>query len=245
MAFLVPVVLFGWIPAVMLMFSVLSGRRAAILSFVLAWMFLPVAGYKVAGLPPYDKMNATSLTVLLGTIFFQSPRFWQFKPSLYDLPIVIYCLAPFISLQAVGFPFASSAYWSLDCFFEWGLPYFLGRLYIRDLDDVNDLVRVLVICGLVYVPFCLYEIRMSPQLHRMLYGFVQESWDTTKRGGGWRPLVFMQTGLMVGTWMTSVAVLAFWGWWRRAMRPIWGLPMGMVTLILVVTALLCKSAGAI
>src|SRR5438128_2642131 len=141
MAFLVSVVLFGWIPAVMLMFSVLSGRRAAILSFVLAWMFLPVAGYKCAGLQPYDKM--------------------------------------------------------------------------------------------------------SPQLHRMLYGFVQESWDTTKRGGGWRPLVFMQTGLMVGTWMTSVAVLAFWGWWRRAMRPIWGLPMGMVTLILVVTALLCKSAGAI
>ena len=237
-------VFWAWIPFAFLLFIVLPARQAAILSFVLAWMFLPMASYKVEGLPPYDKMNATSLGVLLATIIFQSERLWQFRPSIYDLPILMYCLAPFISLQAFGAPFATSAFWSLNVCFAWGLPYFIGRLYIQNLDDLNELVRILVICGLIYVPFCLYEIKMSPQLHKIFYGFFQESWHTTKRGGGWRPIVFMQTGLMVGTWMTSAAVLAFWAWRRRAMRPRWGVPMGMITLILLVTAVLCKSTGA-
>jgi hypothetical protein len=189
-------------------------------------------------------MNATSLAVLIATIIFHSERFALFRPSWFDLPIVIYCVAPFISLQGVGFPIASSAYWSLDQCFEWGLPYFMGRLYIRDLDDVHELVRVLLICGLVYVPFCLFEARMSPQLHRIVYGFMQHSFNQTRRWGGFRPMVFMQHGLMVGTWMTSTAVLAFWAWKRRAMQPIWGMSMGVVAIILLATAILCKSAGA-
>ncbi len=244
MPVLIPIALFGWIPLVLLMFSILPARRAAILVFMLAWMFLPVSGYKVEGLPPFHKMNATTLAVLLATAIFQTDRFWLFRPSLFDLPMLGFCLAPFISLQAVGASFASSAYWSLEHFLEWGLPYFLGRLYIRDLNDLSELVRLLVICGLIYVPFCLYEIKMSPQLNRLVYGFFQESWHTTKRGWGWRPLVFMQTGLMVATWMTSAAVLAYWGWRRRALRPIWHMPLAMVTVVLLVTALLCMSTGA-
>ncbi len=237
-------VFWAWIPFVFVLFMVIPARRAVILSFVLAWMFLPMASYKVEGLPPYDKMNATSLAVLLATIVFQTQRLWQFRASWLDLPMLIYCLAPFISLQAYGSPFATSVFWSLSAFFAWGFPYFIGRLYVRSLSDLNELVRMLIVCGVIYVPFCIFEIKMSPQLHKIFYGFFQESWHTTKRFGGWRPIVFMQTGLMVGTWMTSVTVLAFWTWRRRAMRPIWGVPMGAVTFILLVTAILCKSAGA-
>src|SRR4051812_36931761 len=96
---LIPIVLFGWVPLVVLMFYILPGRRAAILSFVLAWMFLPMAGYKIPGLPVYDKMNATSLAVLLATALFHPGRFLQFRLSLFDLPMLIYCLSPFLSLQ--------------------------------------------------------------------------------------------------------------------------------------------------
>jgi hypothetical protein len=244
MSFVVPFVLIGWAPLVMLMFGILPARRAVILAFVMAWMFLPVAGYKFAGFPQYDKMSATSLAVLLSTLIFQPGRFSQFRMSIWDLPMLGFCLAPFVSLQMGGFPLATSSYWAIEQALEWGVPYLLGRLYIRDLDDVHELVRVLVICGLIYVPFCLYEIKMSPQLNRTIYGFTQHSWGSTKRGGGWRPLVFMQTGLMVATWMCSVAVLAFWGWRRRAIGSLWGIPIAVVALILLLTAVLCKSAGA-
>ena len=59
-----------------------------------------------------------------------------------------------------------------------------------------------VLGGLIYVPLCLFEVRMSPQLHNMVYGFAQHSFGQTVRGGGWRPMVFMQHGLAVGLFMS-------------------------------------------
>ncbi len=244
MSILVPIALFGWLPVVMLMYSMMPPRRAAILATALAWMFLPVAGYKVEGVPPYDKMNATNLAVFLGALIFDQGRFRCLKLSWFDVPMLGYCLLPFISLRAMALPFASSVYWSLDQTIAWGLPYLVGRLYIRHLEDVCELARLLVICGLIYVPFCLYEIRMSPELHRIVYGFTQHAWGQTKRGDGWRPMVFMQHGLMVATWMTSITVLGFWGWRRRTLKRIWGLRAGVVVSLLLWTAFWCKSTGA-
>ncbi|HEX8521013.1 MAG TPA: hypothetical protein VF669_02070, partial [Tepidisphaeraceae bacterium] len=59
MTFLVPLMLFGWIPAVTYLFMVLPPRRAVIAAFLVAWLFLPMAGYKVTALPDYTKMSAT------------------------------------------------------------------------------------------------------------------------------------------------------------------------------------------
>jgi len=45
-----------------------------------------------------------------------------------------------------------------------GLPYFLGRLYLNDLDGC---VLLLAFASwLLYIPFCLIELIISPQLHR-------------------------------------------------------------------------------
>jgi O-antigen ligase len=127
----------------------------------------------------------------------------------------------------------------------WGLPYFIGRLYFRTLDDLRELAIGLFIGGLIYVPFCLYEIKMSPQLHRIVYGYLQHSWGQTKRFGGWRPMVFMQHGLMVGMWMCMTALVGFWLWITGSLRRLGGWPVALLVAVLILTALLCKSFGAI
>ena len=52
---LVPAVMFGWIPLVMLLFSRMEPKKAAAAAFAAGWMFLPVVSYRFAGLPDYTK----------------------------------------------------------------------------------------------------------------------------------------------------------------------------------------------
>ena len=49
---------------------------------------------------------------------------------------------------------------------------------------------------------------MSPQLHRQFYGFYQHEFVQTIRGSSYRPMVFMQHGLMVAMWIAGGALLA-------------------------------------
>ncbi|MBV5327317.1 MAG: hypothetical protein JZU65_06720, partial [Chlorobium sp.] len=83
----------------------------------------------------------------------------------------------------------------------WGVPFLAGRIYFKDESTIKDLHRGIIIGGLIYMVLCLYEIRMSPQLNNMLYGFFPHSWVQHLRYGGFRPIVFMQHGLMVALWM--------------------------------------------
>ena len=72
MLFLVPITLLGWIPVIVLIFAALPPRRAVIVAFILGWLFLPMSGYSLPGLPDYTKRSATGLGVLLGTLLFRS-----------------------------------------------------------------------------------------------------------------------------------------------------------------------------
>jgi hypothetical protein len=110
---------------------------------------------------------------------------------------------------------------------------------------VRDLALWIVIGSIVYIPFCLYEIRMSPHLNKDIYGYFQNPFNQTRRMGGFRPMVFMNTGLAVGLWMCSGALIAFMCWLGGWPKKLFGLPMWGWALALGVTALLCKSAGAV
>ena len=68
------------------------------------------------------------------------------------------------------------------------------------------------------MPLCLYEIRMSPQLHYLVYGFYPSFFGMSVRFGGYRPTVFLQHGLAVGMWMTSASLVGVWLWYSRASR---------------------------
>lgn len=246
MSILVPIALFGWVPTVLLLFALLPGRQAMITAFLAAWLFLPVAGYEIPGpLPTYNKMTATSMGVLLAVFLFDGSRLWGYRFRWVDLPMVAWCICPFLSSMDNGLGLYDALSGATYQAITWGLPYFLGRLYFSDLEGMATLARGLLIGGLIYVPLCLFEIRMSPQLHAMVYGYHQHSFAQTLRFGGFRPTVFMQHGLMVGMWMVAASLVGVWLWKSRAVRSIGGLHMHWLLAPLLLTTVLCKSAGAL
>lgn len=245
MSTLVPLILFAWIPLVVGLFVVLPPRRAVIAAFLVAWLFLPVAGYSLPGLPDYTKMSATCLGVLLGAALFDAGRLTTFRMRWVDLPMGIWCVVPFASSIHNGLGVYDGVSALLNQSVVWGLPYLIGRVYFNNLASLRELAVGLFIGGLVYVPLCLYEIRMSPQLHTWLYGFHQHSFVQTIRYGGWRPTVFMQHGLMVGMWMCMTALTGYWLWCTGSVKRIWGIPIVVLLGGLTMTAVLCKSFGAL
>lgn len=243
----VSIALFGWIPAVLLLFAALPPRRAVIAAFLAAWLFLPMAGLKLSeGIPLYDKMSATCVGVLLGMLAFDVRRLTSFRAGWIDLPMLIWCLCPLASSLSNDLGPYDGASAVFRQVLAWGLPYLIGRVYFTDLVSLRELAVGLFLGGLLYVPLCLFEIRMSPQLHTWVYGYHQHSFAQTIRWGGFRPTVFMQHGLMVGMWMCMTALVGVWLWYGRALpRTIWRIPTLWALAALLITAILCKSTGAI
>jgi hypothetical protein len=89
------------------------------------------------------------------------------------------------------------------------LPLLLGRKFFAHPENQALLLRALVVGGLVLSPLIVFEIRMSPQLNLMVYGFRANSWVQSVRGGGFRPSVFMTHGLQLAIFVAAVSLAAF------------------------------------
>src|SRR5579859_1958486 len=238
--------LFGWPVATLCLFLVLRPRKAVLASVILAWLLLPVAGFKLPGVPAYTKITATVLGPLLGALLFDFRRLMSFRPVWADLPMGLWCLCPLFSSLSndLGWSdgFSSMFYQSMT----WGVPYFLGRVYLSELIGMHDLAIGIFLGGLLYVPLCLLEVRLSPQLHTWVYGFFQhEAFDQTLRYSGYRPTVFMEHGLMVAMWMSMASLAGLWLWHSRSLRTLFGIELPWFLVPLVVTTVLCKSMGAL
>ncbi len=94
------------------------------------------------------------------------------------------------------------AIWIVYAFFvDTYLPFVIGQRVFRTERDLRDLLEVLSLCGLLYVPLCLVEIRLSPQLSNWVYGYFPHSFAQTRRAEGFRPVVFMNHGLSVAMFL--------------------------------------------
>lgn len=245
MSFAAYVVLIGWPIVALSLCALLPPRRAIITTFVAAWLFLPTASLSIPGLPDWTKMSATCVSLLLGLMIFDLDRLISFRPKWIDLPIAAWCLCSMASSLANGLGLYDGLSASLAMTATWGLPYLIGRLYFNSGDALRELAIGLFIGGLAYIPFCLYEIRMSPQLHSLVYGFHQHTFAEAHRFGGWRPTVFMEHGLMVAMWMSMASLVGIWLWVSGTLRSIRGIALPWFLVPLLVTAVLCKSVGAL
>ena len=241
---LVYLVMFAWIPAVLYLFYRLPVQRALVVSFIGAWLFLPQAAFEVSGLPDITKMSITSYGILLATFLFDAERFKSFRLRWIDLPMLVWCLCPIASSLVNGLGLYDGAATALAQTVTWGFPYFLGRLYLGNLSGLHQLAWGILVGGLIYVPLCLLETRLSPQLHNWVYGYHAHSFAQTIRYGGFRPTVFMEHGLMVGTWMMSASLIGLWLWKARTLKQLWNVPIHWLVLVLVITFVLVKSTGA-
>jgi hypothetical protein len=245
---LVPFALISWIPFVVWAFSKFEKRVVVSGAFVLGWMFLPEATIPIPGLPDLSKMFSTCVAVLAGAFIFDRKTLMSVRPGAVDIPMILWCTCPFFSSLANGIGAYDGLSESLQQIVTWGMPYFVAKVYFADPKGLKTLALAIFIGGIIYIPFCFLEMAISPQLHRMTYGFSQANILQSIRSGGFRPVVYMQHGLMVAMWMVSASFFGIWLLYSKQlpqklpMVPIatkWFIPP------LLVTTLLMKSSGAL
>lgn len=232
---LVPISMFGCIVVFLALFALLPPRRALLVSFLGAWLFLPMAVYEINRFPDYSKLFATGAGILLAVFIFDFKRLINFRPKWVDIPMLIWCLVP-LGASITNFGLGGAGIYDgfsemLAQIIKWGVPYFLGRIYFKSWEEISELAIAIIVSGLIYVPFILVELRMSPQFHNWIYGYHQHLFDQTKRFGRWRPMVFMQHGLMLSFWISTTAILAFWMWRSKSIKSI-TIPFGWLTTFL-------------
>ena len=129
---------------------------------------------------------------------------------------------------------------------RFGLPFFLGRCLIRTGRDLELVLRIIAGLGLIYTLALLIELRLSPQLHMWIYGFHPAAFVKSIRWGGYRPTVFMESGISVAIFMATT-VLAAAALGRAGVRVAvlnLSLPAGPAGVYLGVLLVFCKSVAA-
>lgn len=246
MTAVVHLAMFGFILAMLIVWAILPARRALVVTYVVAWLFLPgMAEYKIAqGIPAYSKLSAGSFLCLLGAVIFRSGPLTKIRWSAWDVPMALFVTSNMLTHSFGGNGPYEGLTSSFTQFLTWGVPWLMARAYLTTLDDFRDLAVSLAVAGLVYMPLTWIEMRFSPQLHYWVYGTYQHDFSQTKRMDGWRPMVFMQHGLALALLMALTALTTAWLAWNKAMPKMLGLPPMLLAALMVGTALLCRSALA-
>jgi hypothetical protein len=240
------IAMMGWPLVALALFFALPPRRAVLATVILGTMFLPIAALKLgAGIPLISKLTVTSGSALLGVAFCDTHRLLAFRPRWVDLAMLVWCICPLAASVSndLGLYDGTSSVFYKVCY--WGFPYFLGRLYCSTMVGLTELAKAIFFGGLLYIPFCLIEIRMSPQLHMWTYGFYQHDFGQTIRYGGFRPMVFMNHGIMLTLWMAMATLAGLCLWWWGILRQVLGVKMPWLVAGLALTTVACKSMGAI
>jgi hypothetical protein len=125
------------------------------------------------------------------------------------------------------------------------IPFWLGLKYLNTREGHLALLQAITFGALFYTLPALLEIRLSPQLHNWIYGFFPHDFIQHVRDGGFRPVVFLNHGLMVGIFL-CMAVISALVLFREAIRlgrpaSHWFLAAVWLTLIL----FLSKNLGAL
>ena len=209
-------------------FFLMGPGRGLIWSVAVGYLFLPEAiAIDFPGLPSYDKVAAISLSALLGVVLtknrldvnstvradakitrrmllllfiicFLGPLgTWQTNPeTLINGPVV---------RPSLGVSDALNMSSGMVMRF---LPMVLALYVLRTPELQRELLIALVVMTLAYTPLILFEWRISPQLHQWVYGYFQHVWLQHVRGGGFRPIVFLSHGLVVGLLLMTTLLAA-------------------------------------
>jgi len=255
-------VLLAWPIVAIYLFATLPVRQAVLWTILAGYLVLPVnSAIKITAIPALDKTSIPNLAAFVGCMIVLRRPIRVFRG--FGLPEFL-ILSSLISLvltsetngddifngivvQGVGLYDAGS---SILLQIIALLPFFLGRELFCNENDTEEILRVLVIAGLAYSLLVLFEIRMSPVLHLWLYGYfpAPNMGNEVRTGlfGGFRPFVFVGTGLLLSFFVmtTAVAAAAFWRTGTPVMRAI-RVPASAVTAYLSVLLALCKSLGAL
>lgn len=252
--------LFVWPLVSIVFFRTMKVRLAVIVTVLGGYLLLPErTTFDLPLLPSLDKHTIPALTAILLAAAFRSagptedirpgliPRHWMIRLLLLVLVLSAFLTAmtnpdsifyPLLTLPGLrpydAFSIVLSAIMSV-------LPLLLARKYLADSGAQGLMIAVLCIAASGYSLLALFEVRMSPQLNYWTYGFFPHAWIQHIRNGGFRPLVFLSHGLVLGIFLV-VAMVTTIGLLRVSTRKRAAILLAI--LLILVTLLLSKNLGA-
>ncbi len=254
--------LFAWPLVCIVFFKRLQLPLAILVTIVGGFLLLPTGtSLNLPALPSLDKATIPALTALILALIFArdaGPDDLRPKGLIPRHPIVLVLLAGLV-LGAVmtaltntdalsygprrlpGLQLYDAASIALSGLMM-VIPFLLARRYLADPVAMRLLLVVLCVAAVGYAFLALFEVRMSPQLNRWVYGFFPHGWRQHVRGGGFRPVVFLSHGLVLGIFL-SMSLLGTAGLMRMNARRR-GLFLA-ATLWLGLTLLLSRNFGAV
>lgn len=258
--------LLAWPLVILLLFRKLQPGMAVAASILGGYLLLPTeGGWDFPLIPALNKESITALASLVAAYFFTSHL--RHRPDgqalirpgwlprsrtglvLATVYIIGSLLSPVLNEQAIVYELrvlrGLTLYDGIADALRLAIsliPMLLARKFLAHPEGQKTLLIALCLAGLFYSLPTLYEVRMSPQLNRMIYGFFPHSWVQHIREGGFRPLVFLHHGLWLGIFL-SMTVIATASLTRNARgRRTWYV---LALLWLAATLLLSKNFGAL
>jgi len=233
------------------LFATRPAVQATLWTIVGAQLLLPVGtGIKFEMIPPFDKATLPSFCIFFGYLM-AAGRLWNPRFGIAEVLVAIFLFGPIVTSMQNGDPvFAGDrvipgvgiydALSAVEAAFIALLPFFVGRGLFRTEQANEQVLKTLVVAGLLYSIPMLFEMRFSPQFHFWVYGYFPTDFIQQVRDGGYRPMVFTGHGLIAAIFlfMSVTAAAALWrssGSLRRS---------GGVTVYLGAVFVLCRSAGA-
>lgn len=244
-----------WPVVTVLLFILLPAHRALIWSVLGAYLILPVGtSFEIPGVPSLDKTVISNVSILLCCVLFVREKWLG---ALKDPAVVAlaatFVLSPFFTAFINPEPliyadrlipgmtmYDALAQAAVNAIIL--IPFVAAYGLINNDERRWQVIVILVTAALVYSVLMLIEVRLSPQLHRMVYGFFPHSFGQQMRAGGFRPVVFLGHGLLVAIFcaMATTAAIARW----REVRGRQKMRAGLIALYFGVLLVLCKSVGA-
>lgn len=222
-------------PIVAITFCVALGpQRGLIWSVVTGYLFLPDGfALNISGLPNYTKLEATAIGGLLGVFVTHHrlpPPVGPIDPlvkATITICLLFMFFGPLLTMLVNRSPifFGPTMRQGITLWDVQGqvvaslfmfVPFFLGRRILARPEMHTELLKAMVLVGLSYSLLVLFERRMSPQLNNMIYGYFPHAWIQHLRGGGFRPIVFLDHGLSVGFFLLTAVLAAVALTWEHA-----------------------------
>ncbi|MBC8070881.1 MAG: hypothetical protein IAG13_21315 [Deltaproteobacteria bacterium] len=257
-----------WLPIGIALFASMRPIRAGVSAVVFGILLLPeIAAFDPPLVPPIDKNAIACLSCYVGMLIFARRELGRAKflrgSELWFLvviaanvgtsmtnpdPVIIgggldydgITRTPEITLPSISSYeiFASTV---RDLLSVW-MPFHLGRALVRTPDDAATAFRVIAAAMLLQVLPVLIELRLSPQLHNWIYGYHASNFSGAMRGSGFKPTMFMTSGLALAMFMLSAlfaAVLL-----RRVRQAVLGLSAGLLLPLFWGLLLVSRNVGA-
>jgi hypothetical protein len=249
------VALFAWPIVAGVMFARMRLETAAIASLFAGYLLLP-SGLSVdlPLLPPIEKSNVTVLSTFLLCLAKGGAPKRGSVGVLLPILAAAYVLAPIGatfansyelrigSLSLPGYYFLDGVKGAINNFIQLG-AFYIGMRYLSSTTGRAQVLKVSVAAMLLYSLPILVEARLSPQIHRWVYGYAPYSFAEQVRWGGYRPAVFLPQGLMLAL-LVAMALIAACVLARAKIR-VFRLPPWAPAAYLVPILLLCKTLGAV